>query len=63
MIIEGYEHQLRNITAISSIIGLLISFPLIYYFNFIGAALTICITRGILGLSITYKACRIKKYS
>lgn len=62
MIIEGYEHQLRNITAISSIIGLLISFPLIYYFNFIGAALTICITRGILGLSITYKACRIKKY-
>lgn len=62
MIIEGYEHQLRNITAISSIIGLLISFPLIYYFNFIGTALTICITRGILGLSITYKACRIKKY-
>lgn len=34
MIIEGYEHQLRNITAISSIIGLLISFPLIYYFKF-----------------------------
>lgn len=63
MIIEGYEHQLRNITAISSIIGLLISFPLIYYFNFIGAALTICITRGILGLSITYKACKIKKSS
>ena len=62
MIIEGYERQLRNVTAISSIIGLLISFPLIYYFNFIGAALTICITRGILGLSITYKACRIKKY-
>lgn len=61
MIIEGYERQLRNITAMSSIIGLLISFPLIYYFNFIGAALTICITRGILGLSITYKAYKIKR--
>ena len=63
MIIEGYERQLRNITSVSSIIGLLISLPLIYYFNFIGAALTICITRGILGLSITYKACKIKKSS
>lgn len=58
MIIQGYEKQLRNITFISSIIGFTLSFPLIYYFDFIGAALTVTITRGILGLSIAYVAKR-----
>ena len=60
LIIQGYEKQLRNITAISSIIGFVISFPLIYYYSYIGAALTICITRGILGFSVMYKAVKIK---
>lgn len=52
LILEGYERPLRNITFVSSIIGFALSFPLIYYYSFIGAALTICITRGILSLSI-----------
>lgn len=56
MIIQGYEKQLRNITFVSSIIGFVISFPLIYYFDFIGAALTITLTRGVLGLSIAFFA-------
>lgn len=60
LIIQGYEKPLRNITAISSIIGFVISFPLIYYYSYIGAALTICITRGILGFSVMYKAVKIK---
>lgn len=60
MIIQGYEKQLRNITFISSIIGFILSFPFIYYFDFIGAALTITITRGMLGLSIMYAARKIK---
>ncbi|HHX70551.1 MAG TPA: flippase [Gallicola sp.] len=59
MIIQGFEKQLRNITFFSSLIGFIISFPLIYFFDYIGAAITIVITRGILGLSITYKAKRI----
>jgi PST family polysaccharide transporter len=59
MIIQGFEKQLRNITFFSSLIGLIISFPLIYFFDYIGAAITIVVTRGILGLSITYKAKRI----
>lgn len=56
MIVKGHEKELRNITLISSLIGFTISFPLIYFFNFIGAALTITMTRGILGLSIMWKA-------
>lgn len=61
MIIQGYEKQLRNITLISSLIGFAISFPLIYFFDYIGAAITIVVTRGILGLSITYIAKKIIK--
>jgi PST family polysaccharide transporter len=55
MIIQGYEKQLRNITLISSLIGFAISFPLIYFFDYIGAALTIVFTRGLLGVAIAYR--------
>ncbi len=56
MIIAGYERQLRNTTAIVSIIGFASSFPLIYYWGFIGAALTVTLTRGLLGISIMLRA-------
>lgn len=61
MIIEGYEKQLRNITFVSSLIGFAISFPLIFFFDYIGAALTVTLTRGILGGSIMINAKRIMK--
>lgn len=61
MIIAGHERQLRNITATASIIGFAISFPLIYYYGFIGAAITMTLARAILGISIMYSALRIKK--
>ncbi|WP_180107691.1 flippase [Acinetobacter sp. YH12085] len=56
LIIHGYEKLLRNITISSSIIGFLACFPLIYFYDFLGAAITITLTRAILGLSIMYKA-------
>ena len=56
LIIHGYERLLRNITISSSIIGFLACFPLIYFYGFLGAAITITLTRAILGLSIMYKA-------
>jgi len=52
MIIAGYERELRNITVVWSIVGFILAWPLIYYFDFIGAALTITITRVLLGISI-----------
>ena len=60
MIIQGCEKELRNVTMRSSLIGLIISLPLVYYFDFIGAAITITLTRGILGMSISYHAKKIK---
>ena len=60
MIIQGHERTLRNITFFSSLIGFIFSFPLIYYFDFIGAALTVTLTRGILGITIMYKARMLK---
>lgn len=63
MIIQGYEKQLRNITFFSSFFGFVLSIPLVYFFDYIGAAVTIVATRGILGLSITYKAKKIIKSS
>lgn len=61
MIIEGYEKDLRNITIISSLVGFAISFPLIYFYGYIGAAITITLTQAILGLSIANKGMKIKK--
>lgn len=61
MILQGHERSLRNITVIWSLIGFAITFPLVYYFDYIGAALTSTVTRGLLGGSIMWRARRIKK--
>lgn len=61
MIIQGKERKLRNITLICSLIGFVISFPLIHYFDYIGAALTVTITRGLLGFGSMYYAKRLQK--
>lgn len=61
MIIQGYEKSLRNITIVSSIIGFIVCFPLIYFYGFLGAAITITLTRAILGLSIMFKAKYIQR--
>lgn len=61
MIIQGYERKLRNITFVCSLIGFAFSFPLIYMYDFIGAAITVTLTRGILGVYIMLKAKQIKK--
>jgi PST family polysaccharide transporter len=61
MIVQGYEKQLRRITMIVSLIGFSMAIPLIYFFSFIGAAITITLTRGLLGGSTMYFACKYKK--
>ena len=40
LIIHHKEKPLRNLTFVSSIIGMCISIPLVYYFTYIGAAIT-----------------------
>lgn len=51
LILIHKERALRNITAICSIIGMLISYPLIKQFSYIGAAMTVSISRALLGIT------------
>ncbi|RUO74527.1 flippase [Pseudidiomarina sediminum] len=60
LIIRGYEKELRNITVTSSLIGLTIAYPMIYYYGYLGAAFVITFTRFILGVSIFIKAKALK---
>ncbi|MCG3879592.1 flippase [Psychrobacter sp. Ps6] len=61
MIVKGYEKKLRNITVVCSFIGFVSAFPLVILYGYIGAAITITLTRAILGLSILYEAKQIEK--
>lgn len=61
LIIVNKEKILRNITLIGSIVGGLLSIPLVYYYSYIGAALSITISRGILGISIYATAKSIQR--
>jgi PST family polysaccharide transporter len=49
---------MRN-TIAASIIGFILAFPLIYYFGIIGAALNLVLSRGIMGLGLAYKYCKL----
>ena len=60
LILEGYERPLRNITILFAIIGLVLSIPLVYYYSYIGAAITLVFTQALLGLAITSKAMKVK---
>ena len=62
LILHGKERILRKITMLSSVIGLISAIPLIYFFNYIGAAITITFTRALLGISVFIFAKRIKNY-
>lgn len=61
MIIKGYERTLRNITVFASITGFVIAFPLIRYLDYIGAAITITLTRALIGGAVMFKARKIKQ--
>lgn len=60
LIINHKEKPLRNLTFISSIVGMCVSVPLLYYFSYIGAAVTVLLCRGLLGVGSYVLAKRIK---
>lgn len=51
LLLVGKERELRNISLCCSCLGFAISFPLMYYFSYIGAAIMIATTRILLGIS------------
>ncbi|WP_352421131.1 flippase [Proteiniphilum sp.] len=60
MILKGYEKDLRNLIFYGSFVGFILSFPLIYNFSFIGAAINIVIAQSIMAFLIINKAKKIK---
>jgi PST family polysaccharide transporter len=61
LIVQNKERILRKITIISSLIGFSMSVPMVYYWGYIGAAITITLTRGILGVTSMIVVLKIKK--
>lgn len=67
LVIENQEKVLRNITIISSVFGFIIAWPLIFYYSFRGAALTLLLSRGFYGILLVQRSLKISskklKYS
>ncbi len=61
LILIGKEASLRNITLVSSVLGCVLSFPLIRRFGYYGAVSVIVIVRVILGSWTTIRAICLKK--
>lgn len=59
LIINHKEKPLRNLTFVSSIVGMGVAIPLVYKFSYIGAAITMLLCRGMLGVGSYFLA---KKY-
>lgn len=49
LIIIGKDKVVRNVSTICSIVGFIIMIPLVYFFDYIGAAITIAVTQGLIG--------------
>lgn len=61
LIILHQESILRIATFWASLLGMIAAFPLVYYFSYIGAAISITLGRGLLGLFTWYCARKIQK--
>lgn len=61
LIVVKKDKLLRNITMTASIIGFLMAFPLVYYWNYIGSSLTFLMSNALLGTLVFYFALKIKK--
>lgn len=61
LILKGYEKELRNLTFYGSFVGFILAFPLIYYFDFIGAAINIVLAQSIMAFTVVKKAKSIQK--
>lgn len=60
LILKGYERKMRQITLYSSIMGLLLGIPAVFLFSYIGVAITITFSRGVMGIWCMMEAKRIQ---
>ncbi len=61
LILKGYERKMRVITLWTSITGLIIGIPMVYYWSYVGVALTVTLSRGILGFWSMFEAKKIQR--
>jgi len=61
LIIKGYEKSLRNITIIYSLIGFIVSIPLVYNFSYLGAVVSLVLIQALMGFSIMFLAKKVKE--
>lgn len=61
LIVLHHEKLLRNLTIVASLCGLIIVFPLIYYFSYVGASITYMVASLLIGVLPMYYALKIKK--
>ena len=61
LIIQKREKLLRKITIIVSLLGFLIAYPLINVYSYLGVAITVLVSRFLLGILTYIFAIRIKK--
>ena len=60
LVVQNRTKILRQLTLICSIIGFLIAIPLVYHYTYVGVALTVTISRALLGLT-SYLAAKSNK--
>lgn len=63
LILIKQEKSLRKVTMYVSIFGFMIAFPLVYFFDYVGAAINVCLTRVLLGVGIMLMAMKHKHTS
>lgn len=61
LIVKGYTRKLRNITFFYSILGFLISFPLVSTYSYIGANITLVVIQFLIGITVMFQALKIEK--
>lgn len=63
LIANGYDHILRNITLICSVVTFILMLPLIYYYSYIGATISFLIGIGSIGIASWFSALKIKQHN
>lgn len=60
LILKGHEKKMRSITLYSSLLGLCVGIPCVYWFSYIGVALTVTFSRCLMGVWSMLVAVRLQ---
>lgn len=61
LIIMGYEKKLWHLTLICSVIGFVLAFPLVMFYDFWGAAINIALVKALMAVTVIHTARKLKK--